>query len=700
MLNTTHPGVKGMLEGGAMSIRRTTKDFSRSAVDLTLEQTINADAASRLTGVARFGHSDSARKRWMITRAARSEIVGLLLEKAGLKSKEDVTKELRPHRVQKDNADIQKVIDGIKKTMNPFVTSTEEPDVNLYCLTTGKQASEDVRDDLLGCVQKGEAWCAEFKDGSFEDGLRFQKPISRRKVKNFASDAVKTKLTCKDQKLLELKGTRDLFGRLLYVSTMEDVDLSKVFCYPLTPVPLSLAHVDGSMNKTDKSKLMHKLEAVDDSTPPSDVDVTLVDAMFMLHIMQNVPPTYGGLGSMILNQLCTMSNTVHFVCDTYVTPSLKTSERDRRGAQDMSFAVTGTDQKRPKDWQHALQSPSFKNAFFRYLAEDWKSSRHADTLRNHDVYLAIDGECHQFTEEEGVVYHELLHQYGCQHEEADTRLIFHLRQTHTEYQASDLQYVVRSNDTDVMILLLYHVSHFQVTPRVWMDAGLSGNNTRRYINITQMLSKMEPVEVDALPGLHAFTGSDFTASFMNKGKQKPLDIMRKDVRYTEAFSHMGEDNILDGEYIPTIESFVCALYGLPKMTKVDDVRYQLFKRHYAPKDDNDPMAKIKGANPSSMPPCFKVLTNKMKRANYVAALWRRADRRSPVSYLPDGHGWELRDGAYHLNWFDGGQVPRSVSQLLDDEVLELDDDEDDEDQGRDIDDHGDSDDSSDDDNTI
>ena len=177
---------------------------------------------------------------------------------------------------------------------------------------------------------------------------------------------------------------------------------------------------------------------------------------------------------MILNQLCTMSNTVHFVCDTYVTPSLKTSERDRRGAQDMSFAVTGTDQKRPKDWQRALQSPSFNNAFFRYLADDWKSSRHADTLRNHDVYLAIDGERHHFTEEEGVVYHKLLHQYGCQHEEADTRLIFHLRQTHTAYQVSDLQYVVRSNDTDVMVLLLYHVSHFQVTPRVWMDAGLSG----------------------------------------------------------------------------------------------------------------------------------------------------------------------------------------------------------------------------------
>ena len=116
---------------------------------------------------------------------------------------------------------------------------------------------------------------------------------------------------------------------------------------------------------------------------------------------------------MILNQLCAMSNTVHFVCDTYVIPSLKTSERDRRGSQDVAFVVTGTEQKRPKDWQHALLSPAFKTAFFRYLADDWKSSRHADTLSNHDVYLAIDGECHHFTEEDGVVYHKLVNLYAC-----------------------------------------------------------------------------------------------------------------------------------------------------------------------------------------------------------------------------------------------------------------------------------------------
>ena len=62
--------------------------------------------------------------------------------------------------------------------------------------------------------------------------------------------------------------------------------------------------------------------------------------------------------------------------------------------------------------------------------------------------------------------------YFCSHEEADTRLIFHLGNV-SKYDPSHNIYV-RSNGTDVIILLLYHILNFQVTPLVWMDAGLSG----------------------------------------------------------------------------------------------------------------------------------------------------------------------------------------------------------------------------------
>ena len=47
-----------VLESGAFSIRRTSKSYSRSPIDLTLEQTINRDAASSATGITSFANSE------------------------------------------------------------------------------------------------------------------------------------------------------------------------------------------------------------------------------------------------------------------------------------------------------------------------------------------------------------------------------------------------------------------------------------------------------------------------------------------------------------------------------------------------------------------------------------------------------------------------------------------------------------------
>ena len=79
-------------------------------------------------------------------------------------------------------------------------------------------------------------------------------------MKNFAADAVKIKVTEKKSKTKELQGKRDIIGRLLYLAVIEDLDLHVVFTYPLKPVPLSLAHVNDTLHKIDKTKLMHKLE--------------------------------------------------------------------------------------------------------------------------------------------------------------------------------------------------------------------------------------------------------------------------------------------------------------------------------------------------------------------------------------------------------------------------------------------------------
>ncbi|GFU79662.1 uncharacterized protein TNCV_4484941 [Trichonephila clavipes] len=60
---------------GFFGIKRTNKPFSRQPIDLTLEQTINADAARTLTGIAHLTNSISARQRWARSHDIRSTIL-------------------------------------------------------------------------------------------------------------------------------------------------------------------------------------------------------------------------------------------------------------------------------------------------------------------------------------------------------------------------------------------------------------------------------------------------------------------------------------------------------------------------------------------------------------------------------------------------------------------------------------------------
>ncbi|RUM44803.1 MAG: hypothetical protein DSY80_04015 [Desulfocapsa sp.] len=657
-IDTSHPGLRSILENGAFSIRRSTKSFSRNAVDITLEQTINADAASRSTGISAFSQSESAKRRWMVTRSVRSAIIGSLLGSAGLKAKEDVSKSLRPYRIKKDNTDLNKIIETIHTTMNPFA---QEIDDNLYCLTTGVKVNDEIKEDLLFCLDKGKKWHDEFVKGCFKDPQRFEKPIQRRKIKNFASAAEKSKIKTKDLKVVELQGTRDLFGRLLYLSTMEDIDVEKVFQFPLTPVPLSLAHLDGTLNKTDKSKLVHRIEKMADSEPPNEINVVIVDAMFYLHSLISPPNTYGQIAEELLQALCSMAPVIHFVCDSYVEPSIKDIERNRRGATETTFAITGPDQRRPRDWQAALKSPSFNRALFRFLATEWKNPRYAHNFVDQKLIMGFDETCHKYTSHCEEVRMDVIEDLKCQHEEADTRMIFHLYHiANNENECIS----VRCNDTDVLILLLYHFNHIICKPHIWMDIGLSSNNTRRFINIRQLVDAMGSNLIDALPGFHAFTGSDTTAAFINKGKLRPFDLLEKSDAHVNTFSHIGQSLPAPQAVYDGVEKYVCAMYGKAHMQNVDNVRYAYFQQNYAPKRKDDPLEQIKGINPSSMPPCKHVLSNKVMRANYVAHTWRNAHLKDPSSVRPEGQGWIFVDNKYHVKWFDCDQVPQSIRRVL------------------------------------
>ena len=168
-----------------------------------------------------------------------------------------------------------------------------------------------------------------------------------------------------------------------------------------------------------------------------------------------------------------------------------------------------------------------------------------------------------------------------------------------------------------------------------MDAGLRGKNNHVYISIHQLRSRLKPEFVDVLPGFHALMGTDYTASFMGKGKVRLLKLISKSVQYTETLSQLGEDDDVADELIKQVELFVCHLYWYPNQ---DNVRFMMFEKKNSPKDDRPPLDRIRGLNPSTMPLCYRILVNKVRRVNFVSAMWKRACSIIPITYSPVENG--------------------------------------------------------------
>ena len=140
-LSETHKDVYDEFKKDCFSIKRTKRDFSRLPVNLTLEQTVNADAASQKTGISYFANSISTVQRWTNSHFVRMEVLSELLTKLDMITKEDVSQDLKPNRLIKNTRDLEKILRSIQENMNPF--SEEVNKELLFNIGTGKSSKQE-----------------------------------------------------------------------------------------------------------------------------------------------------------------------------------------------------------------------------------------------------------------------------------------------------------------------------------------------------------------------------------------------------------------------------------------------------------------------------------------------------------------------------------------------------------------------------
>jgi hypothetical protein len=99
----------------------------------------------------------------------------------------------------------------------------------------------------------------------------------------------------------------------------------------------------------------------------------------------------------------------------------------------------------------------------------------------------------------------------------------------------------------------------------------------------------------------------------------------------ELFSCFGETYNLDQNQKDDIETFVCALYGKPKLKNVNESRAAIF---WGKCNQSKKIADL-----SMLPPCQGNLVLHLKRANYVAYNMLHSCELRPIKEDYSHHGW-------------------------------------------------------------
>ena len=134
-LETSHSDLHEEFKKGCFSLKRTQKAFFRCPIDLTLEQTINADAASQRAGIQSMRNSVAARQKWAESHFLRTSVISLLFDDLGMVTKEEVARNLKHSQVKRNCKDLNKIINLIQETMNPFLPEIQKE--NLYNMDLG-----------------------------------------------------------------------------------------------------------------------------------------------------------------------------------------------------------------------------------------------------------------------------------------------------------------------------------------------------------------------------------------------------------------------------------------------------------------------------------------------------------------------------------------------------------------------------------
>lgn len=372
-----------------------------------------------------------------------------------------------------------------------------------------------------------------------------------------------------------------------------------------------------------------------------------------------MPATFGNISKKVLQIICTSrAKSVVIAFDRYIFPSIKDTEHKLRGMVQANFHIDGPDQVRKTELLVELKNINFKEALVTFFIDNWAEDYMAPFINEKTIYVKSDACFFKYTVIDGKVVRTLEEKLSCPaHEEADTKMIFHICQLDFDGKVT-----IRYSDTDVLIIMLANMNKISTNMQICMEVGVG--NHQRFINVSKLYEVLGRNISEALPAFHALTGCDYNPAFFRKGKNRPFTVIRTSTDFTDSFIQMSTLSDNREDIFAKIEQFICNMYGFKSLKSIDEARLATFQKMYKHLDSDDvfrlPKRTIDG---SALPPCKAELYQHFLRACYVAQIWAHAHLEVPTAEPPTNYGWVEIENKYGFSWFSGSQLPTTITEI-------------------------------------
>ena len=219
-------------------------------------------------------------------------------------------------------------------------------------------------------------------------------PLPKSNLQTFGNP-VKSRTVKSTATAVSVKADRGLFARMVVIAHHRQMNMQEVLTYPL-------ATADGAPTKTATSALLHILEGK--AQPVEYVPasaVWLLDGVDILHSMTDVPRTFSCLASYVFQLVKSAASQdrtrTDLIMDQYPDVSIKTPERERRGAGgSIQIAVNHGNQKCPTQWKKYLSDGSNKANLASFLVQEWQKPEYLVRFADFGSLFVTHGmECHK-----------------------------------------------------------------------------------------------------------------------------------------------------------------------------------------------------------------------------------------------------------------------------------------------------------------